>query len=485
MTTPDLLAPGQLRVFDRFVPPLMPGTYQDFSVAQSVADDTIASVAPSVLPIQIEDPASEPLPADEILAVYPPAGAEDATEVMLPHIALRARSLPWACPPLAGAGTFLAVLLFVDGEASFAATDPTATCTLALLRQILPKKPELELLCHVRELAADDPLAARDDDRFVAIVVGNRLPAADKLCHACLVDLRRLGDNAWSDAPLPPGATAQLDLLHRWSFHTGAGGDYQAYFRRLLTPTAQNPTGGVQAFGQRSDGQPLGDDDGALELAAPLPDQPDRRVLYQGPLSPLPRDLLVPPAASADAALATTLDGSAETVGHAAAFELGRLLALSTPRVLDALLHFRGQQIERDTEIVLHTPLPGTPRPIDFRGDWRDVFTHTDTWFGKVRPDLWSRTGDPTGILGLVGTIPGLAADRLAGLGGLQLKQRLMTLPNPASFPGPGLELPPALPGLGGLDLADPGLGELLSGQFAHLAATVAAIGLHPDEEMP
>ena len=65
MTTPDLLAPGQLRVFDRFVPPLMPGTYQDFSVAQSVADDTIASVAPSVLPIQIEDPASEPLPADE------------------------------------------------------------------------------------------------------------------------------------------------------------------------------------------------------------------------------------------------------------------------------------------------------------------------------------------------------------------------------------------------------------------------------------
>lgn len=488
MTTPDpLLAPGQLRVFDRFVPPLMPGTYQDFSVAQSVADGMIASVDPSVVPILIEDPASEPLPADEILAVYPPAGAEDATEVMLPHIALRARSLPWACPPLAGSGTFLAVLLFVDGEAGFSETTPTATCSLGLLRQILPKKPELELLCHVRELAADDPLAARDDDRFVAIVIGNRLPAANKLCHACLVDLRRLGDAAWSDTPLTAAqanAAVQLDLLHRWSFHTGAGGDYQAYFHRLLTPTAQNPSGGVQAFGQRSDGQPLGDDDGALLLAAPLPDEPDRRVLYQGPLSPLPRDLLVPPAASADAALATTLDGS-ETVGHAAAFELGRLLALSTPRVLDALLQFRGQQIERDVEIVLNAPLPGNPRPIDFRGNWREVFTHTDTWFDQVRQDLWSRTGDPTGILGLVGAIPGLAADRLAGLGGLQLKQRLKTLQNPASFPGPGVQIPTGLPNLGGLDLADPALGEVLSGQFAHLAATVAAIGLHPGEEMP
>ena len=478
------LPPGQLRTFDKFVAQLQPDTYPNLlSITQSVeaGGAVIASVATSAVSLQVVDPAAGPLAAAEIVAVYPPSGSEDATDVMLPHIVLRARSLPWACAPVAQSGTFLALLLLLDGEASFDATSVTAP--LAHLRKIFPKKPELDLLCHVRELPADDPLAARDDDRFVALVLGNRIPQADRTCHACLVDLRDASPALW-DATPPTNNPIKLKLLHRWTFKTAAGGDFEAHWARLRKPGPQNPTGGVQAFGQTTAGEPLGDDDGALELAAPLPDEPDRRVRYHGPLAPLARDLVHAPVDQAKAALAVDESG-VEVVGHAAAFELGRMLALSNPRVLDSLLGFRQHQLERDLEVVQNTPLPGSPRPIDFRGDnWRDIFKNTHDWFDDVKTDLWRRTGDPTGILALVGKIPGLGADRLADLGGLQLTQRLATMQNPAAFPA-GPDLPISAPSLGSITLDDPNLADVLRAKFSGLPAAVAAVGLHLDEEMP
>jgi hypothetical protein len=482
------LPPGQLATADAAVPPLHPGVYPDLTIAQQVTstDAILASVTASTVTLTVVDPGVAPLPADEILAVYPPAGAEDAADVMLPHVALRARSLPWANPPLPGATTWLALLLLRKGEATFNADGPpTVTCTQGQLTTLLPTKQELGLLCHVRELPSDDPLAARDDDRFVAIVVGNRLPVANLEHDACLVDLRGLGAAPiWPGNPVNNPTKQALPLLHRWSFKTGSGGDFEAHFARLRCPEPpDNPTGGVLAFGQSVDGEALADDDGALLLAAPLPDEPDRRVRYAGPLVPLARVLEQDPSDSADAALGLDPGDGSEVVGLAAAFELGRLLAIANPRVLAGLVGFRDHQLRKDIETILETealPRPGMP---GFVSDWRDIFDDPDPWFDGVRDDLWKRSGDPTGILGLVGKVPGLDTTRLDDLGGFQLERRLATMPGPLAAPGPAVTAAPA-PALIGLDLAAPDLATILDNQFGALRASVAAIGLDLDEEL-
>jgi hypothetical protein len=485
------LPPGQLATIDAAVPPLHPGVYPDLTIAQQVtgADAILASVTGSAVTLTVVDPGVAPLPADEILAVYPPAGAEDAADVMLPHVALRARSLPWANPPLAGATTWLALLLLRKGEATFDDLPDgrrTVTCTQGQLATLLPTKHELGLLCHVRELPSDDPLAARDDDRFVALVVGNRLPAASSEHDACLVDLRGL-----DAAPIWPGspvsdATKVLPLLHRWSFKTGSGGDFEAHFARLRCPDPpDNPTGGVLAFGQRVDGEDLADDDGALLLAAPLPDEPERRVRYAGPLVPLARALEHDPSESADAALGLADDGT-EVVGLAAAVELGRLLATANPRVLAGLVSFRDHQLREDIDTILATealPRPDVLGMPGFVSDWRDIFDDVDPWFDGVRDDLWDRTGDPTGILGLVGKIPGLDTTRLNALGGFQLERRLTTMSGPLAAPGPAVTAASA-PSLTGINLGASDLADLLHNQFGALRASVATIGIDLDEEL-
>lgn len=475
----DLL-PGQLRTFDALVPRLHPGTYsgaEALSIGQEASDSAgvLVRLAPSTVALEVVAP-PVPLPPDAVLATYPPANAEDATDVMVPHIVLKERALPWAHAPTQVGGrsvrTWLAVALFFpDDKADFGVAGQV-TCARARLDAILPRADELDLLCHARELPTDDPLAARDDDGCVALVIGPRLPQPLTACVAALVDVRPF---------LTAGGAASVTLpvLHRWDFKTGAGGDFQAYFARLRDPGPGTPTGGVRVFGQATDGAALDDGDGAFDLAAPLPDDPTRRVRYAGPLAPFARDLVAPPALDSDDALSVDPTDGVEHVGHAAAFELGRLLALANQPALDALLGFRGAQFARDVEIVLKTPVSDQPNtPIDFTGDPRDVFRDTTQWFEDVRDQLWTRTGDPTGILDLVGRIPGLSAARLGGLDGFQLGRRLATMTNIPQFAEPGPVIGLDLPSLGGLVIHDPGLGGVLQQSFPELAAAIAHLAV-------
>lgn len=477
------LLPGQLKTFDAFSP-IQPGTYSGpagLEIAQEVTDKdgVLVRIATSTVALEVVAPAV-PLPPDAVIAVYPPAGAEDATDVMLPHVVLKERALPWAHAPTTVQGAsvhaWLAVALFHPDDGADFGVAGQVTCARARLDTILPRPGEVDLLCHVRELPADDPLAARDDDRLVALVVGPRLPKPKAECTAVLVDVRPYLTGSATPVTLP--------ILHRWDFKTGAGGDFQAYFARLREPSSTDPTGGVRAFGQSIDGDPLDDGDGAFDLAAPRPDEPTRRVRYAGPLAPFARDRIAPPAVDADADLGLAPDG-VEVVGHAVAFELGRLLALASQPVLDALLGFRESQFMKDLEPVLETPvcdIPGVPIP--FKGDPRDVFRDTTAWFGDVRDDLWKRTADPTGILDLVGRIPGLDATRLAKLGGLQIERRLATMTQSTDFADPGPIVPAGMPTLGGIVLTDPGLGDILTQVFADLPAAIAAQGLAFDTEV-
>lgn len=480
------LQPGQMRLHDRMDPQLRPGDHQ-LDAAQSVQSEarTLATVAPSTVKFTIVDPGAGPLPATEVLAVYPPAGAEDATDVMLPHIVLRSRSLPWAnALPGTPDAPWLALLLFADGDATLAPDADKrvhARVSHARLRALMPRRSELARLCHVRELPTEDPLAARDDDRCVAIVMGNRLPRASgtatRAKHtACLVDLRPVAAAPiWPDSPVTAGEQL-LPVLHQWSFEVSSGGDFEAYFRRLRTPEVSG-TGGVVAFGSASDGQPIATDEGELDLAAPRQGDPGRTVRYGGPCTPVPLALIDAPADDPDLLHGVSLDGKHEIVTYAAAFELGRLLALANHRVLDALLEFRDHQFQKDVELVIDSPLPGVPAPDgpDIRANWRDLFNDTTDWMTGTSDTLWHRGADPTGIMRLVGQVPGLGFDQLAQLGSSRFTRRLTDLA--AVSTGEATIAPTlSLPDLAGVDISLPGAGELLHDHFSELTTSIAHI---------
>ncbi|MBK9263424.1 MAG: hypothetical protein IPM54_26920 [Polyangiaceae bacterium] len=477
MTT---LLPGQLRVFDNALPRLRPDAERNFSIDVSLVVEgnagAIAEVQPSTIPYELVDPGANALSATDVLAVYPPAGAEDATNVMLPHIALRARTLPWA--NYVGGGStnlpWIALLLFVGDEATFVTNNGRryAVVSNATLQALLPTPAERELLCHVRELPTDDPVAAKDDDAFVAIVIGNRLPIAEKTNRACLVDLRNV--NASADPK-------QLPILYEWSFKAGDGGDFEAYFDRLRNPTPENGTGGVVAFGIATDGQSITNDDGELELAAPTHADAQRKVNYAGPLVPLPRALDDASVCSADEAHAVRDDGR-EVATYATAFELGRLLALSNATVLEGLVHYRDHQFRRKVDIVIDSITNDIPQHHPaFRGSWKDVFN--DIWGGPWMPKtidtLWSGGADPTGLRSLVGKIPGLdqvQVEQLAQIGGnfFELALTRVSMPQGQTWHSAPITMPSIAIG----DLSGSNVADILDNRMPDLRASIATLGI-------
>jgi hypothetical protein len=252
---------------------------------------------------------------------------------------------------------------------------------LDLVQRILPQRDELALLCHVQKLSPgnlveqDDPnpMWTRDPDHCVAIVIGNRLPNPDpkpKKYVACLVSIENREDlfeplapaapplklnlnlaasvsaspptaiakpaaSAGGGIPLGPIVirTTDLVVLQSWRFTPDPLGD----FKQIVDSIRWAPNGGVMQFGfapsLRVDGPQALAIDGALELDH----KQGGKVRYAGPLSmssPKPR--------SNDCALhAPTAVGNPADVSYAAAFELGRLLALHDDGVLSDLQEVR------------------------------------------------------------------------------------------------------------------------------------------------
>jgi hypothetical protein len=179
------------------------------------------------------------LPADQMLSVFPPANSVGSYENRLPQIVIKRRTLPWEREAAAGDLTtpWLALVVVAEGEATLSAEQPVAQCvtpgkTLAghndvatgvclqvtptVINKVFPKREEVPLLCHVREVDVNDTeLANGDDDGFLAVVIANRLPQYDRRNNkpvrylACLINLeQQLGDLA-----KPPPPVFQFDAL--------------------------------------------------------------------------------------------------------------------------------------------------------------------------------------------------------------------------------------------------------------------------------
>lgn len=315
----------------------------------------------------------------EIQAYFPPPGGVAEYEKVLPHLVLRTRNLPWerSVWPSEGREPWLALLVLSAEEiaegvavekagtvADLAPSNPASAVwtraeggaevllpkfvrageeagvpvrlldlDLDLFLKLCPRRAELPLLAHIRRVDTGDkvPLDMVADGEF-AVLVANRFPVEG----ASTIHLISL--EGWAgllDAPAGQTHAAKrirLVTLGSWSFVSSSAGrdTFGGLMRNLrknaavygIAPAAQDGDAYVNEALKR----------GYVPIDYRPSDSTPTFAWYRGPLSPLARKPLNrPPYRNADSALVFDESTALFDVSYAAAWQLGRLLALASP----------------------------------------------------------------------------------------------------------------------------------------------------------
>lgn len=331
--------------------------------------------------------------SDEIQAYFPPNGGVADYKNVLPHLVLRSRNLPWERSLSAEREPWLALIVLSDEDVKdgrvavkngtiadlaprrpddfkdddmllpdwvhsdggddllvpkFKRTEDAKTpvrlldLDLNLFRKLCPARKELALLAHVRHVDTSDkiPLEMVAIGEFSVIVANRFPPLGTSTVH--LISLE-----GWFELlnakPSDPQAASRVRLitLGSWSFINDAAGHdtFGGLMQQLKTNSA--------VFGVALPATTGNDyvDKAFTRGYVPLDYKPLQSTpsiaWYRGPLTPLPRQPLNRPAFErADAALIFDDSKGVLDVSYAAAWELGRLLALSSPAFTKGLRLF-------------------------------------------------------------------------------------------------------------------------------------------------
>lgn len=337
------------------------------------------------------------LGTDDVASVFPPPGSQGEFTNVLPHVVLASPTLPWqrsplpepAAPPEGGpAATWLAVLPFCaldpppppravtvgdlvsrgttffpprTAEAGESDGDPVTVIDVPveLFAAAAPSLADLDWLAHVRRVDVRAKPAGDDgpppDD--YGVVMGNRLGTAAQATTAYLVSLEGWGpylpgaDGSPSQA-LPETAEAvRLVVLHQWTYSSV---DLQQTFEGLLTAVDTDPSGIQLPLRGPSTGDAAADEAvagaaalGYTALDHALVDGGATVSWYRGPLLPLGTPgFVTPPYAAASPLLRYDPTTGMFDVTYAAAWELGRLLALRDNGFATALYRWKLTQAQ-------------------------------------------------------------------------------------------------------------------------------------------
>ncbi|MCC3772548.1 hypothetical protein, partial [Streptomyces sp. UNOC14_S4] len=208
-------------------------------------------------------------------------------------------------------------------------------------------------LCHVRKVADrqaarvlrdGEPLEAGD----YAVVVANRFPRTAGRYAAHLVSLEGFADHL--DGNPPDESVVRMVSLWAWSFE--ARPDPQAHFDALIRHMAEDPAGLGLRLRPQAAGAPAGPaterlDLGYVPVDHALPSGEHTFAWYRGPFTPVvAQDLPVPESGQfehTDEALIYLTGTGVFDVSYAAAFTLGRALALSDASLAAAVSGFRAR----------------------------------------------------------------------------------------------------------------------------------------------
>ena len=316
---------------------------------------------------------------NEIDSVYPPEGSTGDYSNDLPHIALSRDTLPWERTAKADSDPdkrkpWLALLLFNQDEADKC---PLKTITLQeyktrlaayspvkdlaghedksvtvfelpqdLARAVLPKLRELPVLCHAR-VTKDDAGNAVKVVNSVAVVVSKRVPSPGRnTAHLVMLEDRFTGD----DVTIPTNATGCLLIsLKSWTFTSQPAAEGANATISELKPgwlTLETASKSTATNYEKA---------GFVPLPHRFRSGESGVSWYAGPLNcgvPIfqtedAKKLVKLPAKSADDLLWFDEDLGMLNVTYAAAWELGRLLAMQNRSMLSLLHKWRSQQVHR------------------------------------------------------------------------------------------------------------------------------------------
>ncbi|WP_048425582.1 hypothetical protein [Methylobacterium indicum] len=391
------LAPGQIKFYDARLPPLSDGTYQ-LHWSQQVHGVGTEPIAPytGAQDFRVQGPRFT-LPPDQVQSVYPPANAAGNFTDTMPHIVLSRATLPWersidATAPATAGTPWLALLSFTaeelagaapaaitvtelltptqaPGKTILAPAIPAASLTpgdlagklnaidlpIAAWTGIAPTLAEVPYLAHAREINTDGKeILGINENGVYAVVIGNRLvPSGRTRSEAytvLLVSLEghaaHLPSYAGAGTTGPTGCDAiRLPVLASWGFTAAA---HQASFSELMQALPRR--GGVGLL-QYPHGAFGADDAGiartALDIGfAPLANNTrageGTTSWYRGPLAPVPTDpAAVGPVAFGDAAIRYDPKTGLFDASYAAAWQIGRLLALADASFARTMMAWR------------------------------------------------------------------------------------------------------------------------------------------------
>jgi hypothetical protein len=326
--------------------------------------------------------------ADEIQARFPPGGGVADYRNILPHLVLGTRNLPWERRPGDAGEPWLALLVVseqdvVDGKVVFKtgtvadlvprslnewwrpdeagpvllpkfkreedANTPVRLLdlNLDLFRKLCPNRKDLPLLAHIRQvdIANKVPLEMVADGEF-SVLVANRFPPLGANT-VYLISLEGWTDLLDTPATTPQAASrVRLITLGNWSFVNDPNG-HDTFGGLMKQLTENSKVFGITlpaTSGEEYVDKALGR--GYVPLDYKPVDSTPSFAWYRGPLAPLRRNRLTQTVFErADAAMIFDTGKGILDVSYAAAWELGRLLALSSPAFVKGLrLSVEGRQ---------------------------------------------------------------------------------------------------------------------------------------------
>ncbi|MCB0650679.1 MAG: hypothetical protein KDC85_05335 [Saprospiraceae bacterium] len=260
----------------------------------------------------------------------------------------------------------------------------------ALFKNIAPPLEDLPFLAHVKKVSVDQnkEAASIDDDGFFSTLICNRMPSVNQedpdsgLHHTVfLVSLEGHQDTIEKKGELTNETSVRVVTFYQWSFTQAAGKNFKELCEDLAVnqlkyhpdlPDKENPDSPASKEKQAS--MAALEKNKALQKAfeygyVPLP-QHTRNGLetyawYRGPLSPnfVPTDPRTRIYRSADKALRYDQDTGLFDASYAAAWQLGRMLALKDSLFSKDLFTWNNQYkaLENTSSAlntVIHT-LPG------------------------------------------------------------------------------------------------------------------------------
>jgi hypothetical protein len=217
-----------------------------------------------------------------------------------------------------------------------------------LFKAVAPRLDDLPYLAHVRQVdTGDKEVAAINDKGWFSLVIGNRLPQANKAHRVLLISLEGLQDRLQEEWTPAPGQMLRLAVLMSWSFTCEGSNDFKTHLKRTSVDTLHLP------FQKFTDNTLEAADivNGAYARGYTASDHVlrhgERTVSwYRGPLVPLSYvkpEQIQEQVSGADELLRYDPDTGLFDVSYAAAWQLGRLLALQNQSFALALSRVRGQ----------------------------------------------------------------------------------------------------------------------------------------------